>query len=129
VHRDAAARFPAYAKHMRDLHARSDDTIAAAIEAGVAVHAGTDAGGYIDHGRIVDEVQALFLVAPRTGAQVLDATTWQARRWLGLPGAALGEPADLVVYPVDVAAAPESLSAPTAVIRAGRIVGGRDQAA
>ncbi len=48
---DAADRFPAYAKHMRDLHARSDETITAALGAGVPVHAGTDAGGYVDHGR------------------------------------------------------------------------------
>ncbi len=58
----AADRFPTYAAHMRDLHARSDATIAAAIAAGVAVHAGTDAGGFVEHGRIVDEVLALIRV-------------------------------------------------------------------
>ncbi len=31
----------------------------AAVEAGVPVYAGTDAGGGIEHGRIVDEVTAL----------------------------------------------------------------------
>ncbi|MEP6981740.1 MAG: amidohydrolase family protein, partial [Nakamurella sp.] len=56
----AAARFPIYAAHMRDLHARSDATIVAALAAGVDVHAGTDAGGFVEHGRIVDEVHALI---------------------------------------------------------------------
>jgi imidazolonepropionase-like amidohydrolase len=126
---EAADRYPTYAAHMRDLHARAGATLAAAIEAGVPVHAGTDAGGYIDHGRIVDEVYALSAVPGRTGAEVLDAATWQARRWLGLPEAVVGAEADLVVYPVDVAAQPGALHTPTAVVRAGRIVAGRDQAA
>jgi hypothetical protein len=129
---DAADRFPAYAKHMRDLHVRSDDTVAAAMAAGVPVHAGTDAGGYVAHGRIAEEAQALIRVAGRIGRaprDVLDATTGQARRWLGLPDPTLGAPADLVVYPADPTADPAVLSAPSAVVRAGRIVGGRDQAA
>ena len=41
------AKFPAYADHMRDLHARRRDTIMAAYEAGVAIYAGTDAGGVL----------------------------------------------------------------------------------
>lgn len=118
---DAATRFPAYAKHMRDLHERSDATFAAAVEAGIPVHAGTDAGGYIEHGRIVDEVIALG----RTGLsarEVLQATTHDARNWLGLGAQEAGDSADLVIYPADPAAEPDVLRHPAAVIRAGRVV-------
>src|ERR1700712_1283223 len=118
---DAADRFPAYAKHMRDLHERSDATFQAAVEAGISVHAGTDAGGYIEHGRIVDEIVALGRLGlpPR---EVLDATTHAARNWLGLGAQDLGGSAALGVYPDDPAADLEVLRHPTAVIRAGRVV-------
>ena len=43
----AGEKFPAYAEHMRDLHGRRRDTIMAAYEAGVAIYAGTDAGGVL----------------------------------------------------------------------------------
>ncbi len=120
---DAAIRFPAYAKHMRDLHDRSDDTFAAAVAAGVPVHAGTDAGGYVEHGRIADEVIALRRIglAPR---EVLYAATEQARNWLGLGARDVGDSGDLLVYPADPAVDPQVLRAPTAIIRAGRIIGG-----
>lgn len=128
----AADRFPTYAAHMRDLHERADATIAAAWAAGVEVHAGTDAGGFVEHGRIVAEVHALIRVGQRAGltaAAVLDAASGGARRWLGLPDPCPGTPADLVVYPADVALAPHALAVPTAVIRAGRIVGGGEHTA
>ena len=37
---------------MRDLHRTARDVVGRAVEAGVAVYAGTDAGGGIRHGRI-----------------------------------------------------------------------------
>ena len=55
----AAEKFPAYAEHMRDLHGRRRDTIMAAYEAGVAIYAGTDAGGVLPHGNIAGEVREL----------------------------------------------------------------------
>ena len=48
---DRATRFPAYATHMRDLRARSRETVRNAFEAGVPVYSGTDAGGSLPHGR------------------------------------------------------------------------------
>lgn len=118
---DAAARYPAYAKHMRDLHERADDTIGAAMAAGVPVHAGTDAGGYIAHGRIVDEVIALARVAgdPRAA---LAAAGHEARAWLGRPAYQDG---DALVFAADPAEDLRRLRDPLAVIRGGRIVGGR----
>jgi len=118
---DAADRFPAYAKHMRDLYQRSDSTYAAAVEAGVALYAGTDGGGYIAHGRIVDEITAMgrISVSPRS---LLGATTHDARNWLGLGAQDVGDSADLVIYPSDPAENFEVLRHPSAVIRAGRLV-------
>ena len=76
---DAATRYPTYAAHMRDLHARNVETVRSAVEAGVAVHAGTDAGGFVAHGRVADEVAAMAevlgapeaLVAAAHGAREL----------------------------------------------------------
>lgn len=118
---DAATCFPAYAKHMRDLYDRHLDTFTMAVEAGIAVHAGTDAGGYIEHGRIADEVAALSTVGLPPRAAML-AASHDARRWLGAPAGDVGDLADLVVYPTDPADDMAVLRGPSAVIRAGRIV-------
>ncbi|MGB7364556.1 MAG: amidohydrolase family protein, partial [Rhodococcus sp. (in: high G+C Gram-positive bacteria)] len=56
---DSAGKYPRYAAHMRDLHARVADTVGRAHDAGVPLYAGTDAGGSIEHGRVADEVAAL----------------------------------------------------------------------
>ena len=55
----AGGKFPAYAASMTDLHARRRETIMAAYDAGVAIYAGTDAGGVLPHGGIADEVVEL----------------------------------------------------------------------
>ena len=52
-------RFPAYAEHMMALHASRREVIGAAYEAGVAIYAGTDAGGVLPHGLIGAEVVEL----------------------------------------------------------------------
>ena len=54
-----------------------------AVEAGVPVYAGTDAGGGIAHGRIADEVVALRAAGH---PDALGAASWAAREWLGRPG-------------------------------------------
>lgn len=117
---DAAERFPAYARHMRDLHRRVDSTVRKAIEAGISVHAGTDAGGFVEHGRIVEEVLALIRVG-MSPAQAMAAASSHARHWLGLPDQRPGQPADLVVYTEDPAADPQALFHPKAVVRGGVI--------
>ncbi len=69
------------------------------MEAGISVHAGTDAGGFVEHGRVADEVQALgALLGAR---QALYATSHSARHWLRLPIYDLGGSADLMVYAED----------------------------
>ncbi len=118
---DAATRYPAYAKHMRDLYERSDDTFGRAVDAGIAVHAGTDAGGFVEHGRIVDEVVALT----RTGMDpraVLRAAGHDARDWLGEPAYSR---TDVLVFDEDPGEDLQRLRNPLAVIRAGRVAAGR----
>lgn len=115
------AKFPAYAAHMRDLHARRYDTVRDAFDEGVPVYVGTDAGGSLPHGLVAAEVAELVAAGlPRVVA--LDAACWAARRWLGHPGLAEGEPADLVVYPADPREDVTVLAHPTAVVLRGRVV-------
>jgi imidazolonepropionase-like amidohydrolase len=97
---DMARRFPTYAAHMRALHAGVGEMVASAIEAGVRVFAGSDAGGMVEHGRLVDEIEALHR-AGMTREQALASASWAARDWLGHPGIADGAPADLLVYASD----------------------------
>lgn len=119
---DAAAKFPVYAARMRRLHGSAQARIGAAYEAGVPVYAGTDAGGGVAHGRVVDEVRALHQAGlPRTDA--LAAASWKAREWLGLPGVVDGAPADLVVYPSDPRADLDVLATPSRIVLRGRVVG------
>lgn len=115
---DAAERFPAYAKHMRDLHERHEDTFTAALAAGVPVLSGTDAGGFIEHGRIVDEIEALGRLG-LDRRDLLRRVTHGARSYLGQSSLQPGEDADLVVYPGDPAEDLDVLRRPTAVLRRG----------
>lgn len=116
---DSAARYPAYAAHMRDLHARCRGRIAAAREAGVPVYAGTDAGSMIAHGRIADEVEALKSVG-MSSTDALGAACWDARRWLGRPGLEHGASADLLCYSEDPRQGPGVLNRPDLVILRGK---------
>ncbi|WP_156763878.1 amidohydrolase family protein [Mycobacterium sp. 852002-50816_SCH5313054-b] len=116
---EAAGRFPAYASHMRDLHARCPARTAAAREAGVRVYAGSDAGSMIAHGRIADEVEALKGIG-MSPTEALGAACWDARRWLGRPGLEYGAPADLLCYAEDPRQGPGVLNRPDLVILRGK---------
>ncbi|MBM7786744.1 amidohydrolase family protein [Tenggerimyces flavus] len=114
-------RFPAYAKHMLTLHARSDAMLAAAYEAGVPIYAGTDAGGELPHGLIAAEIQAMAaLMSP---FDALAAGSWRAREWLGLnPMLSEGAPADFVVYETDPLTDLRVLSAPSRLVLRGAVI-------
>jgi imidazolonepropionase-like amidohydrolase len=114
---DSAGRFPAYAAHMRSLYGSARDVVRRAAEAGVAVYAGTDAGGGIRHGRIADEVAALHAAGV---PDALGAASWRARAWLGRPGVEVGAPADLLVYRDDPRVDPAALRHPALVLLRGR---------
>ncbi len=117
---DAAAKYPTYARHMRELYRHCYRRIAAAYEAGVPVYAGTDAGSMIAHGRIADEIEALKNVGMSPTA-ALGAACWDARGWLGRAGLSHGAPADLVCYRDDPRRGAEVLNSPAVVILRGRV--------
>lgn len=120
VFADAATRFPIYAAHMRDLHARSRQRIGAAREAGVPIYAGSDAGGTLPHGLIAEEVEALAGIG-MTPTEALGAACWDARDWLGRPALADGAPADLLCFADDPRCGRGVLSHPNRVILRGRV--------
>ncbi|MGD9959841.1 amidohydrolase family protein [Nocardioides sp.] len=117
-----AERFPEYAAHMLDLHARRRDTIMAAFEAGVAIYAGTDAGGILPHGGIADEVLELAAFG-MPAEDALGAASWRAREWLGW-NATLeeGAPADFVVFDRNPLEDLSVLRTPSRVVLRGVVV-------
>src|SRR5690606_7973935 len=112
---------PTDADHLRRPYADAYDTVRRAVEAGVPVYAGTDAGGGIAHGRIADEVIALHR-AGLSAADALGAASWAARAWLGRPGLEHGARADLVVYDRDPRTDLSVLHEPALVVLRGRPV-------
>jgi imidazolonepropionase-like amidohydrolase len=119
----AGGKFPTYAAHMRELHARCDERLRAAHEAGVPVFAGTDAGGVLPHGWIAREVLALHEQVGLSPQDALAGASWAARAWLGRPGLEPGAPADLVVYDDDPLADLRVLARPRLVVLRGRVIG------
>lgn len=115
---DAGAKFPAYARHMRELYASCYPRTAAAREAGIPIYAGSDAGSTVAHGRIADEVDALKKIG-MTPTAALGAACWDARAWLGRPGLDHGAPADLVCYTQDPRTGAAVLANPDLVILRG----------
>ncbi|MFD9733739.1 amidohydrolase family protein [Umezawaea sp. NPDC059074] len=115
-----AEKYPTYATHMRSLHAGVGTTVAKAIEAGIPVYAGTDAGGGIAHGLIVDEIEALHRVGMTT-EQAIAAASWSARTWLGYPNLTEGSAADIVVYDTDPRTDLNALRHPKLIMLRGRI--------
>ena len=91
--------------------------IAAAVEAGVTVLAGTDSH---PHGRIIDEIRTIAAA----GVQAVDAigaASWRAREFLGFGGLTDGSPADAVVYDEDPRKDLGQLESPRAVILRGQV--------
>jgi imidazolonepropionase-like amidohydrolase len=118
----AAGKFPRYAAHMRDLYSRRRETLRSAVEAGVPVFAGTDAGGVLEHGLVGREIAELTTIG-MTPTQALAAGSWAAREWLGVPGElTVGAPADLVVCAADPREEPTVLAHPVRVVLRGRVV-------
>ncbi|MDT5337818.1 MAG: hypothetical protein QOD90_3323 [Mycobacterium sp.] len=117
---DAAAKYPTYAKHLRQLYASCKQRVGAAHEAGIPIYAGTDAGGMVAHGRIADEVDALKTIGMSATA-ALGAACWDARAWLGRPGLENGASADLLCYAEDPRT-PGVLDHPDLIMLRGRIL-------
>ena len=118
---ESAEKYPAYAAHMRALHRTARDRIRDAHEAGVAVLAGTDAGGVLPHGLVAQEIQALH-AAGLPAEVALAAGSWGARDYLGLPGLVEGAPADFVVYAEDPRRDLGTLATPSRIVLRGAVV-------
>jgi imidazolonepropionase-like amidohydrolase len=99
---------------------RHGDMTRRAVEAGVLVLAGTDAG-MGPHGMVRHEIGCLLAAGVPAGT-ALAAGSWAARRFLGLPGIEEGAPADLVAYADDPRADPETLAHPCLRILDGRLL-------
>ena len=114
-------RYPAYARHMRALYASRLERFGKALDAGVPMYAGTDAGGFLPHGLVGKEIAALGQFSSPEYA--LGAGSWRARAWLGHPSRlSEGVPADLVVFDADPRIDLAVLSAPLHVILRGTLI-------
>ena len=114
-------RYPAYARHMRGLYASRLERFGRALDAGVPIYAGTDAGGFLPHGLVGQEIAALGQFSSPEYA--LGAGSWRARAWLGHPSRlSEGAQADLVVFDADPRVDLAVLSAPLHVILRGALI-------
>ncbi|MHB1473755.1 MAG: amidohydrolase family protein [Dermatophilaceae bacterium] len=118
---DAEGKYPTYAAHLRDLHARRYETVAAAHDAGLPIYLGTDAGGSLSHGLVAQEAAELVRAGLST-IEALTAATWGARSWLRRPGLDEGASADLVVYQADPREDIAVLAAPEHIVLRGNVV-------
>jgi len=118
---EQATKYPAYAQRMRRLKRSSKQRLRALHEAGVPIYVGTDSGGQLPHGIVVDEMLAMRDAGLPT-IDVLAAGSWKAREWLGLPGLVEGAPADFVVYDVDPRVDLAVLRAPRRIVVRGNVV-------
>lgn len=113
-------KYPRFAAHMMDLYARRRETIGNAIEAGIDVYSGTDAGTVVPHGEILSEVEELASLGG--GAFAIAASSWKARSWLGVTGLAEGASADLIVTSEDPRSHPSALREPVVKLLRGQIL-------
>jgi len=113
-------KYPVFADHMMALYARRRETIGKAIEAGIDVHSGTDAGTVVPHGEILSEVAELASLGG--GAFAIKASSWGARSWLGVDSLAEGASADLIVTTTDPRADTGVLRDPVARVLRGRLI-------
>lgn len=118
----AEPKFPSYADHMRRLKQDFPRLVGAAVDAGVPVYVGTDAGGGIDHGLAAEEMLLLHEQAGMAPIDVLAAASWRAREWLGVPGLVEGGLADVVVYDRDPRTDLTVVREPSRIVLRGRIL-------
>jgi imidazolonepropionase-like amidohydrolase len=114
-------KYPAYARHMRALYATRLERFTKALDAGVPIYAGTDAGGFLPHGLVGKEIAALGRFS--SAEYALGSGSWRARAWLGYQSRLTdGAPADLVVFDNDPRIDLAVLSAPLHVILRGALI-------
>lgn len=118
----AEEKFPTYAAHLRVLRDRFPSLVRSAVEAGVPVYVGTDAGGGIAHGQAAAELLRLHEQAGMAPLDALRAGSWGAREWLGFPGLGHGGLADLLGFDTDPRTDLRVLAAPRRIVLRGRVI-------
>ena len=113
-------KYPVFANHIMALYSRRRETIGKAIEAGIDVYSGTDAGTVVPHGEILSEVAEL--VSLGGGEFAIKASSWGARSWLGVDALVEGASADLIVTTADPRADTGALRDPLARLLRGRLI-------
>ncbi|MDR0594761.1 MAG: amidohydrolase family protein [Bifidobacteriaceae bacterium] len=120
---DGRGRFPVWERHLRRLHRERRDQARALFEAGVKLLVGSDESTTIPHGVYCSETD-LMAAAGIPAEAVIEAASYGARDYLGVPGIEEGASADVVVYAADPRADVAVLRAPQAVILRGAPVAG-----
>ena len=110
----AIATMPSEASAHREM-------VGMALEEGVRVLAGTDAG-VGPHGMVRREIAALR-GAGMSPTDALAAGSWDARRFLGLPGLDEGAPADIAAFGDDPRRDDAPLDAPILIVLDGTVIG------
>ena len=118
---DQATKYPAYAERMRRLKQSATQRLRDVFDAGIPLYVGTDSGGQLPHGIVVDEMLAMRDAGLPT-LDVLAAGSWRAREWLGMPGLVEGAAADFVVYDDDPRIDLGVLRAPKRIVIRGSVV-------
>ncbi|MDR2253493.1 MAG: amidohydrolase family protein [Bifidobacteriaceae bacterium] len=119
----AAGRFPRWERHLRRLHERRHEQAKALHDAGVSLLVGSDESTNIPHGVYCLETD-LMARAGIPAEAIVAAASYDARRFLGVPGLEEGASADLVVYSTDPREAVAALHTPRAVVLRGALVAG-----
>ncbi|MDR2380184.1 MAG: amidohydrolase family protein [Bifidobacteriaceae bacterium] len=116
-------RFPRWEAHLRRLYEERYDQARALYEAGVPLLVGSDESTNIPHGVFCTEIELLALAGIPPEA-IVAAASWDARRYLGIPGIEEGASADVVVYAADPRETVGVFRAPQAVVLRGEVVAG-----
>ncbi|MDR3360259.1 MAG: amidohydrolase family protein [Bifidobacteriaceae bacterium] len=116
-------RFPIWEAHFRRLFEERFDQARALFEAGVGLLVGSDESTNIPHGVFCEETDLMALAGIPPEA-IAAAASWEARRYLGVPGIEEGASADVVAYAADPRANTAVFRAPQAVVLRGAVVAG-----
>jgi imidazolonepropionase-like amidohydrolase len=116
-------RFPVWERHFERLYEDRYDQARALYEAGVPLLVGSDESTNIPHGIFCTETDLMALAGIPPEA-IVAAASYDARRYLGVPGIEEGASADVVVYAADPRETVAVFRAPQAVVLRGAVVAG-----
>lgn len=112
-------KYPAYYRQMETMHRRRYEQVSQMVEAGIQIMVGTDTSARPLHGGIGQELAELRK-AGLPAEQLVAASTWRTRQFLGLDNLTPGASADFLVYRKNPLANPEVLAEPSQIYLRGR---------